>query len=546
MLDLVIRGGIVFDGTGAPGRPADIGLRGDRITAVGDLSAVDPGAVRILSVPGHYIAPGFIDIHTHSDLTALTLPGQNSALCQGVTTQVTGNCGLAAGLAGRGPEFNLERRGWRAEAGPADKPALEWDSLAEHLALIEQQGIGTNYITQSGHNTIRRRVMGLVPDEPTPEQLDQMRALLRQSIEEGAVAFTTGLEYVPGRYTRLPELVALAQEAARLDAFYATHLRSEGDGLVESVQEALEIGRQAGIPVQLSHHKAEGRENWGLVERTLEMVEQARRQGLDVSLDQYPYTAYMTGLGVVVLPPWVYDGGLEQMARRLRDSETRARLKADILARRPSWRHLGPDSGWHNLVIATNHRHPETEGYTVARLAMEQGKEPLDLVLDLLAESEPPYVGVLHFAMSEADIRMVMRYPLTMIGSDAVATSPETGGTTHPRCYGTYPRVLGRYVRDEKVLTWEEAIYKMTGLPAKRLGLTRRGRIQPGFAADLVIFNPATVIDRATFEQPHAYPEGIEHVLVNGVFAVRDGRLTGALAGRVLRHGTCEFGPAGV
>jgi N-acyl-D-amino-acid deacylase len=546
MLDLVIRGGIVFDGTGAPGRPADIGLRRDRIAAVGDLSAVDPGAVRILAVPGRYVAPGFIDIHTHSDLTALTLPGQDSALCQGITTQVTGNCGLAAGLAGRGPEFNLERRGWRADPAAAEKPALEWDSLAQHLALIEQQGIGTNYITQSGHNTIRRRVMGLVPDEPAPEQLGQMRALLRQSIEEGAVAFTTGLEYVPGRYTRLPELVALAQEAARLDAFYATHLRSEGDGLVESVQEALEIGRQAGIPVQLSHHKAEGRENWGLIERTLEMVEQARRQGLDVSLDQYPYTAYMTGLGVVVLPPWVYDEGLEQMARWLRDADTRARLKADILARRPSWRDLGPESGWHNLVIAMNRRHPETEGYTVARLAMEQGQEPLDLVLDLLAESEPPYVGVIHFAMSEADIRMVMRHPLTMIGSDAVATSPETGGTTHPRCYGTYPRVLGRYVRDEKVLTWEEAIYKMTGLPAKRLGLTQRGRIQPGFAADLVIFNPVTVIDRATFEQPHAYPEGIEHVLVNGVFAVRDGRLTGALAGRVLRHGTCEFGPAGV
>jgi|DewCreStandDraft_1066081.scaffolds.fasta_scaffold01743_13 N-acyl-D-amino-acid deacylase len=546
MLDLVIRGGIVFDGTGAPGRSADIGIRGDRIVAVGDLSAVDPASVNVLSVTGRYVAPGFIDIHTHSDLTALTLPGQNSALQQGITTQVTGNCGLSAGLAGRGPEFNLERRGFRSDPDAADKPAFMWDSLAEHLALIEQQGIGTNYITQSGHNTIRRRVMGVAHVDPSPEQLDAMRALVRQSIEEGAVAFTTGLEYVPGRYSRLPELVALAREAARLGAFYATHLRSEGDELVEAVREALEIGRQADIPVQLSHHKAEGRENWGIVEQTLQMVEQARREGLDVSLDQYPYTAYMTGLGVVVLPAWAYAGGPEQLAQRLRDPAERDRLKAEILARRPRWGDLGPDSGWHQLVISSCRRHPEMEGRTIAQLALEHGREPLDFVLDLLAESEPPYVGVVHFAMSETDVRTVMRHPLTMIGSDAVATSPESGGPTHPRCYGTFPRVLGRYVREEGVLTWAEAIYKMTGLPAKRLGLTRRGRIQPGFAADLVIFDPATVIDRATFEQPHHYPDGIEHVLVNGVFAVREGRLTGALAGRVLRYGTCEFGPAGV
>ena len=522
MTDLLLRGGTVADGTGNKPYPADIAITGETITAIGDLSQEHAG--RTLDVSSHIVAPGFIDIHTHSDFSILVNRPMRSSLAQGVTTEVVGNCGVSVGLVQNTPAFEMERR-WRIRDGVQ----LDWQSMAGFFARLEDGGMACNVLSLAGHGTIRKAVMGFDHRPPSPAELAQMQQMLSGAMDDGAVGFSTGLEYLPGGHADVAEQAALARIAADAGGFYATHIRNEGDTLVESVQEALDVAERAGIALQLSHHKSEGRANWGKVRATLSMMQAARDAGRDVLTDQYPYTAFMTGLAVILLPGWANEGSMEDTVARLRDSSTRARIAAEIDAH--AW-------DWNTLQIGIARSRPDAEGLTLAQLGERDGKRPVDAALDLM-QGEQGWVAAVHFAMSEEDVEAVLRDPHTMIGSDGVSNDPHSAlaeGKTHPRTYGTFPRVLARYVRGREVISLQEAVRRMTSLPAQRLKLTDRGVLRVGMKADVAVFNPDTVADVATFDDPHRFPLGIPFVCVNGRVSVDNGVHTDALSGKVLRR----------
>lgn len=529
--DILIRGGTVLDGLGTPAQTADVGIVGQRIMAVGDLSGCR--AAKTIEADGLRIAPGFIDIHTHSDISATHDPGQASAIGMGVTTQVVGNCGLSLGMATNADVFAFEKR-WLAPY----RARITWNDFAEHLRTIEDNGFATNYVPLAGHGTLRKRVMGIEECAPTREEQSEMRRELEAAMQVGAWGFTSGLEYPPSAYANEDELADLCRVVADWGGFYATHLRNEGDTLVEAVQEALNVAEQAGLPLQLSHHKAEGRDNWGKVQITLQMVREARERGLDVQMDQYPYPAFMTALSIQTLPRYALQGSGEDLTARLTDPAQRAHIASDMRTMHRDWDDLGPDSPWRHLQIGVCRSQPDAQGRRISDLAREANQNPIEYVLDLLAETGGN-VSAVNFAIGETDIADVLRFPLTMIGSDGSGTHPggEANATNiHPRTYGTFPRVLSRYVRELGIITEAEAIYKMTHLPARRLGMAHeRGQIAPGYYADLVVYNPDTIADCATFEQPHQFATGIQTVLVNGQLALDNGQHTDARAGRVLR-----------
>lgn len=530
--DILITGGTILDGSGSEGFVGDVGIRDDRIAAVGDLSTAHAG--RRIDAAGQCVAPGFVDIHTHSDVSVHYHPQMESIISQGITTQVVGNCSLCVGLTTPDPVFAFEHR-WLGVYGVK----VTWDSMEAHFRRVENDGIATNYVMLAGQGTLRKRIMGLEHRPPTPDEMSRMKAELERAFEAGAWGISTGLEYTPSGYASMEELVELCRIAKKHDGFYATHLRNEGDRLIESVQEALEVGERAEIPVQLSHHKAEGRRNWGKVHQTLRMVEEARARGLDVQLDQYPYTAFQTSMAVQFLPAWANVGDNEAVCARLSDPVQRQAILDDIRANHADWDDLGPDSPWNAVEIGAARTNRALQGRTIGDLAREAGKNPIELVLDIILE-EKNFISAINFAINEEDIEFVMRHPLTMIGSDAVGTCPHGKmgkDRVHPRSYGTFPRVLGRYVRERGTLQQAEAIRKMTGMPAERLGLKDRGRIAAGYFADVVVYNPATVIDRATFAKPHQFSEGVEVVLINGRVVWEGGAPTGVLPGRVLRKG---------
>ncbi len=551
--DLLIRGGTVIDGTGAPGYPAIVAITGDRVVAVGTVEELAAAVAPLtLDATGRYVTPGFIDIHTHSDRSILLNPRMESKLRQGVTTEVGGNCGsgvapaLGEAVAKLQPESTAGRgrgapEGSRAgddDAEAAPVPA-SWPTMAAYLAHIEGAGIAGNYATWTGHGTLRASTVGYAMRPATESELAAMQRLLRESLEAGAFGLSTGLIYVPSGYADTAELAALAGVARAYGGLYASHIRNEASALLEAVGEAIEIGRQGGVPVQIAHHKASNKANCGRVHESLAMMDDARRAGVDVACDQYPYTASSTGLSAV-LPKWTLEGGRERLAVRLRHPATRRQIREEMAAARPDWGNLADESGWHNVLIARCRGEPALEGRRLDDIATERNQDPFDTCFDLLIQEEG-YVGCVFFSMSEADVRTVMRWPHTMIGSDASSVAPYGvlgEGKPHPRAYGTFPRVLGRYVRDEEVLTWEEAVHKMTGQPAARMGLRGRGELKRGSYADVVVFDPGTVGDQATFAEPHQYASGIDHVVVNGVLVVAAGEHTGALPGRVLRRGS--------
>lgn len=528
--DTVLRNGTILDGTGKPAFRGDIGIIGDQIVAIGDLSSVR--SAHVYDLQGLHVAPGFIDIHTHSDISVTFDPGQASALAMGVTTQVVGNCGLSMGLVQNTDVFEMERR-WLAPHGAR----IRWNSFEEHLHLVEERGVATNYVPLVGHGSLRKRIMGKEPRKASSAELNSMQNEIARAMEAGAWGFSSGLEYTPSAFADVDELVALCDVVAQFKGFYATHLRNEGDTLLESVEEALLVSERSGVPLQLSHHKAEGRKNWGKVAQTLEMVNRARERGMDVQLDQYPYTAFMTSLAVQVLPTWANAGSFSDIAERILDPDTRAKIVAEIRLHHPEWDILDADSHWHRIQIGICRSQPDLEGRTIASIAGERGKSPLDAVLELLSTAKD-YISAVNFAIGEEDIVTVLRHPFTSIGSDGVGTHPEivTGGEKiHPRTYGTFPRLLAHYVRELGVLTEEEAIFKMTGLPAKRIGLERRGQIALGHFADLTVYSPETITDSATFETPHRYAEGIAYVFVNGSLAYQAENPEPQKSGRVLR-----------
>lgn len=533
MYDLLIRGGEVIDGSGRAGFQADVAIERDRIAAIGQLG--DAPARRVIQARGKVVAPGFIDIHTHSELPLLVDGRAMSKVMQGVTLEVVGNCGTSPG-----PWTAAVERRLRRLAPPDDElQRWRWQSTGDVMAKLEERGVALNVAFLVGHGTLRTAVMGPEQRRPSLDELRAMQELLRRELEQGALGLSTGLIYAPSMYADTDEIVALAQVLREYGRLYTSHIRGEGDTVAQAVAEAIEVGRQAGVPVQVSHLKATGRNNWGRAPELLSLIERARADGVDVMADQYPYVASSTTL-TAVLPPWALSGGTEAMLGRLADAEQRALIRRQITEGAPDWPNpLMSGCTFDDIVVASFAPNPSWEGKTIAAIAEELGVEPEETVLRLL-EAAAGDVAIIRFAMSEDDVREIMRHPLVMIGSDGsslAADGPLARGKPHPRSYGTYPRVLGHYVREERVLSLPEAVRKMTGLPAHRLGLKDRGRLVTGYKADVVVFDPSTVDETATWAKPHRYPVGIDWVIVNGVPVVAEGRHTGARPGRVLRWG---------
>lgn len=521
MYDILIEGGRVLDGTGNPWLWADVGVVGDRIESVGRLRGA--GADRKIDARGLIVAPGFIDIHGHSDFTALVDRRAESKITQGVTTEVVGNCGSSA--APMNQEVRAHRDKYmRAQLG--EEFSFEWESMDDYMNLIDREGASLNIAPLVGHGTVRQNVMGFERRPPTDGELEEMKHLVREAMEDGAWGMSTGLIYPPSCYADKEEIIELARVLADYGGVYFTHIRGEGDTLFEALKEAIEIGERAGVPIQIAHLKASGRKNWGKTAEALRIIEEARDRGVDVTFDQYPYTASSTGLAAY-LPDWAHEGGTEKLLERLRDPESRRRI-AEMEGRL--------ERDWNAVMIAFAKKHPQYEGKTIMEVAKMEGKEPIEAVFDLLL-SEEAQVSIVAHGLSEDDVRRVMRSPYMMVGSDGRAVSPRgiLGlGKPHPRGYGTFPRVLGHYVR-EGVLTLQEAVRRMTSYPAQRLGLRDRGLLREGMKADIAILHPEKVKDEATFTEPHRFTSGIPYVIVNGKLVIDDSRHTGALPGRALR-----------
>jgi N-acyl-D-amino-acid deacylase len=526
VLDLKIHGATLVDGTGAPASRADVGIAGDRIAAVGDLGQ-EPAAATV-SAGGLVLAPGFIDMHSHSDWRLFANRRAESKVRQGVTTEVVGNCGFSpAPVVGARAE---EMRGFALYL--SREMDFSWRAMRDYLRRYEEGGVAVNVVQLVGHGTLRLAAMGFARRAPDAGELALMERLAEQAIAGGAWGLSTGLIYAPGSYARTEEIVPIARGVAAAGGFYASHIRGEGPTLLEAVAEAIRIGREGGCPVQVSHVKAAGRPSWGKVREALALIDSARAEGLDVMGDVYPYVASSTTLRTL-LPDWVLEGGIALMVERLGDPGVRARIRQELQGKAA---HLLRGLEWGDIMVASAPSRPDAEGRRLSEIARAWGADPLDAACDLIV-SEAGKASVILFQLEEGDLRRAVVHPQVMIGSDGsalAATGELAVGKPHPRSYGTFPRVLGRYAREEGVLSLEQAVHKMTGLPARRLGLDDRGVVRVGARADLVAFDPARVLDVATFEDPHRYPVGIPHVWVNGRQVIRDGEHTGALPGRVL------------
>ena len=525
--DILIQGGTVIDGSeSAESMRADVGVTGDTIAAVGDLSAA--GAARVIDATGKVVCPGFIDMHTHSDFTTLATPTADSKIRSGVTTEVIGQCGASA-FPLRGETF--KRRA--ASYLKSDGLDVTWHDVDGYLAEAETRGCSVNRIPMVGHNTIRGSVMGYVDRAPTPDELKAMVREVEIALEAGAFGLSTGLVYPPGCYATTDEVVALCRPVADAEGVYASHIRSEGDDLEEAVNEVLAIHDRAGVPVHISHLKVSRQHNWHKIDWLRERLFAAIDAGADLTADRYPYTAASTGLDSL-LPDWVYEGTEQDMVDRLSDGDTRDRIREETRV------HL-TDADWESAVVSScaESKNRRYEGRRLVDIAREWSMDPFDALCELLIADGGRTQGVF-FRMKEENLREILSWPFVMIGSDGSSRSADdamTSGKPHPRSYGTSTRVLARYVRENPVMSIENAVWKLSGFPSQRLGLANRGRIAHTMKADIVIFDPLAVADEATYEEPHRYSVGIDHVLVAGVPAITDGRHTGALAGRVLKRG---------
>lgn len=524
--DLVVRNGIILDGTGGPEWRADLGLVGDTITAIG---SIDPGrGSRVLDASGLHVSPGFIDIHSHSDGTIFAYPKAESRAHQGITTEVTGQCGSSAAPL-EGVDADKRRAYLEEETGAT----VGWTNVASYFDTLEQIGFSVNQAFLLGHGTLRQNVAGLENRLLNETELATVVRSVEEGMDSGAFGLSTGLEYTPGTFTPTEEIVTLARVVARRGGFYASHIRDETSGLLGAVQEAIQIGWEAGLPVQISHLKAAGRSNWPKQRAALNLIESARRDGVQVMADAYPYTAYSTSL-TIFLPTWALEGGWDQLGKRLNNPVDRARIRSEVVSS------VAEDPGGFGLIVITSTKTEKNQqfvGMSVEDIADAWGVEPVDAALKLVMEEEG-VVSMIGHGMSSSNVEMVLSHPLVMIGSDGASIAP-TGKAAetrpHPRLYGTCPRVLSHYVRDRGIFDLPTAVRKMTATPADQAGISDRGRIARGKKADLVVFNSADVKDEATFEDPHRYPSGIEYVIVNGQLVIENGQHTGARPGRLLR-----------
>ncbi len=523
MLDYLIENGLVVDGSGSAPFEAKVGIREGKIACVGRDA---PAAANVIDAKGLVVSPGFIDTHTHSEFTLLADGRAEGKLSQGVTTEINGNCGLSAGpLYGEAAE---RRKADLEELGITER----WSAMQEYFALLQHKGIAINYATLCGHGNIRASVMGYKALAPGKGELSEMKRLLAQALKDGARGFSTGLIYPPGVYSETEELIELAKVVAEtlpLQGIYASHMRSEGDSLIEAIKEAVRIGKGAGVHTHISHIKTAGERNWHKIDQAVSLLEEARASGLSLTCDRYPYTASSTDLDTI-LPAWVYEGGAEEELRRLKDPKTVERIKAEI----------GPkdDTYWKGVSISSvvNPENRWMEGESLFDTAAKMGRRPLDALFEILIQ-ERVRTGAIFFSMSEENLRRFISLPYAMIGSDSSVrsfTGPTCTGKPHPRGVGSFSRFIGRYVREEGLIDLPEAIRKITGLSAGTFRLAGRGLLKEGFSADVTVFDYNRIIDTATFRNPFQKSEGIAHVFVNGIQAVRDGEFTGMRSGRIL------------
>ena len=527
--DIVITNGHIIDGSGSPWYSGDIGIRDGKIAAIANLSSIT--RKRTIDAAGKVVAPGFIDMLGQSEMTILVDPRLPSKIYQGITSEITGEGNSIAPL--NDAIVQSDRKSFDYY-----KITPDWRSFRQYFARLEKQGIGINLGSYVGATQVRRMVLGDEDKQPTTQELEQMKELVRQAMKDGAVGVSTSLEYAPAPYAKTDELIALAAEAGKSGGIYATHMRNESNSVLEAIDEALRIGREAHTPVEIWHLKVAGKDNWGRMPEVVAKISSARAGGADVSADTYAYTAWYNGFSAFI-PPWAHDGGTAKLVERLKDPATRARIRKDMLAPSSDW-----DNEWQEIpgpeaVMIGAVQNPALlpmQGKRLSEIAKLWNKDPIDALCDFLIQD--PNTGVAVFGMSQPDVSLALQQPWVSIDNDSEGTSPEGllgQAHPHPRAYGTFPRVLGKYVRDEKVLGLEDAIRKFTALPAQRMRLADRGVLKAGMWADVVIFDPATVRDRATFDNPNQLSEGMDYVLVNGVPVVDGGKMTGALPGKVLR-----------
>ena len=527
--DVLIQNGTVYDGTGRAPKRVDIAIKGDRIVAIGNLRRAR--AANVVDAKGLAVAPGFINMLSWSTESLIADGRSQGEIRQGVTTQIMGE-GWSMGP--------LNERLKKQVAAEQDdiKFEIEWSTLAEYLKYLEKRGVSQNVASFVGATTIRQYVLGDADVQPTPAQLQEMRELVRQAMEEGALGVGSSLIYAPAFYARTEELIELCKVAARYKGKYISHLRSEGNEWVQAVEELIRISREAGLPAEIYHIKAAGRQNWDKVDKVIAVINGARRAGLKITADMYMYTAGSTGLNAS-LPPWTMDGGYEALFKRLEDPALRQRIAAEVRTPSDKWENLYLAAGSPDRVLLVGFKSEKLKpltGKTLSEVAKMRGKDPVETIMDLIVEDRSR-VGTVYFLMAEENLKKELRQPWVSLGSDGASMAPEgvfLKSSTHPRAYGNFARLLGKYVREEKVISLTEAVRRLTGLPATNLGLDRRGFLRIGQFADVVVFDPATIADRATFENPHQYSVGVKHVFVNGVQVVKDGEHTGAKPGRAL------------
>ena len=527
--DTIIRGGTVYDGSGSPGVRADVGLRGDRVVAVRDLSGAT--AATVIDAGGLAVAPGFINMLSWSTESLLVDGRSQGEIRQGVTTQIFGEG------SSMGPLNDAMKKRMVEQMGDL-KFDITWTTLSEYLRDLERRGVSQNVASYLGATTVREHVIGLADRKPTASELEAMRDIVRREMDAGALGIGSSLIYAPAFYASTEELIELCKVAAKYHGKYISHIRSEGNRLVEAVEELIRISREAKIPAEIYHLKAAGEANWPKMPRVIATIEEARRSGLRITADMYTYTAGATGLDAS-MPPWVLDGGYEEAFKRLRDPGTRKKIATAIRTPSRDWENLFLAAGSPDRVLLVEFKSDALKpltGKTLAEAAEMRGEDPVDTIMNLVLEDRSR-VGTVYFMMSEENLTRQIRLPWVSFGSDAASMAPEppfTKSSAHPRAYGNFARVLGKYVREDKALTLAEAIHRMSGLPATNLELEQRGFLRPGMFADVVVFDPATIADRATFEKPHQYAVGVRDVIVNGVVVLRNGEHTNARPGRAL------------